>query len=120
MNIISHENTFMRREAIETYGGFNETKEDVVEYSLWLHLIREHDPLIVNDEYTAFIIHKGSTSTGNIFKFFKAVLRAFHTQTREKIFPFYGYYGDSRIYLTIKQLIRKTTRFFSLLGILAY
>lgn len=118
MNFISHENTFMRREAIETYGGFNETKEDVVEYSLWLHLIREHDPLIVNDEYTAFIIHKGSTSTGNIFKFFKAVFRAFHTQTREKVFPFFGYYGDSRIYHSIKQLIRKITRIFSLLGIL--
>jgi len=33
MNLISHENTFVRREAIQTYGGFNETKEDVVEYS---------------------------------------------------------------------------------------
>jgi glycosyltransferase involved in cell wall biosynthesis len=99
MNLISHENTFVRREAIQTYGGFNETKDDVVEYSLWLHMIREHDPLIVNDEYTAFIIHKGSTSTGNVFKFMKAIFRAFHTLTREKVFPFIGYYGDKKAYL---------------------
>lgn len=105
MNIISHENTFVRREAIQTYGGFNETKDDVVEYSLWLHMIREHDPLIVNDEYTAFIIHKGSTSTGNILKFLKAIFRAFHTLTREKVFPIIGYYGDKKAYL-------KTTQFF--------
>lgn len=117
MNFISHENTFMRREAIENYGGFNETKEDVVEYSLWLHLIREHDPLIVNDEYTAFIIHKGSTSTGNVFKFSKAIFRAFHTLTREKVFPFYGYYGNSRFYLGIKQIIRRITRIFTFLTV---
>lgn len=107
MNLISHENTFVRREAIQTYGGFNETKEDVVEYSLWLHMIREHDPLIVNDEYTAFIIHKGSTSTGNIFKFLKAIRRAFHTLTREKVFPFIGYYGDKRAYLQARYFFRR-------------
>lgn len=119
MNFISHENTFMRREAIENYGGFNETKEDVVEYSLWLHLIREHDPLIVNDQYTAFIIHEGSTSTGNVFRFLKAIFRAFHTLTREKVFPFYGYYGDSQAYLSLKQFIQRVTRIFSFLSLLA-
>ena len=60
MNIISHENTFMKREAVQTYGGFNESTNDVVEYSLWLNLIKDHKPLIVNDEFTVFIIHKGS------------------------------------------------------------
>ena len=119
MNFISHENTFMRREAIENYGGFNETKEDVVEYSLWLHLIREHDPLIVNDEYTAFIIHKGSTSTGNVYKFSKAIFRAFHTQNKEKVFPFLGYYGDNHVYLSLKQFIRRITKIFSFLGTLS-
>ena len=117
MNLISHENTFMRREAIQDYGGFNETRNDVVEYSLWLHLIREHDPLIVNDEYTAFIIHKGSTSTGNIFKFCKAIIRAFHTLTKERVFPFIGYYGDSKFYLTLKKIFRYLSNTFSILGI---
>lgn len=118
MNFISHENTFMRREAIENYGGFNETKGDVVEYSLWLHMIREHEPLIVNDEYTAFIIHKGSTSTGNVFKFSKAIFRAFHTQNKEKVFPFLGYYGDSRVYLSLRQFFRRITKIFTFPSIL--
>ena len=90
----------------------------MVEYSLWLHLIREHDPLIVNDEYTAFIIHKGSTSTGNVFKFSKAIFRAFHTQNKEKVFPFLGYYGDNRLYLSLRQFIRRITRIFTFPGIL--
>ena len=117
MNLISHENTFVRREAIQTYGGFNETKNDVVEYSLWLHMIREHDPLIVNDEYTAFIIHKGSTSTGSVFKFLKAIFRAFHTQTREKVFPFIGYYGDKKPYIQVTQFFKRIFNIGSFFGI---
>jgi glycosyltransferase involved in cell wall biosynthesis len=104
MNIISHENTFMRREAIQLYGGFNEDKDFVVEYSLWLKLMRDCKPLIVNDEFTVFIIHKGSTSTGSFIKFSKAILRAFKTQRKEKIFPILGYYEDNNIYCQIKRI----------------
>ena len=73
MNFISHENTFMKREAVQAYGGFNEKDNEVVEYSLWLKLIKDHLPLVVNDQYTAFIIHKGSRSTGSLFKFSESV-----------------------------------------------
>jgi glycosyltransferase involved in cell wall biosynthesis len=106
MNIISHENTFMRREAIQLYGGFNEEKNSVVEYSLWLKLMRDCKPLIVNDEFTVFIIHKGSTSTGSLIKFSKAVLRAFSTQRNEKIFPIIGYYEENNIYYQFKRIIK--------------
>ena len=98
MNLISHENTMMRREAVLQYGGFNESKGYVVEYSLWLKLIKDHHPLVVNDQFTVFIIHKGSTSTGNLWRFTKAVFRAFRTQRKEKVIPFMGYYPDKRIY----------------------
>ena len=104
MNIISHENTFMRQEAIQLYGGFNEDKNFVVEYSLWLKLMRDCKPLIVNDEFTVFIIHNGSTSTGSFIKFSKAILRAFKTQRKEKIFPILGYYEDNNIYCQIKRI----------------
>ena len=107
MNIISHENTFMRREAIQTYGGFTEDKNFVVEYSLWLKLIKDCKPLIVNDEFTVFIIHKGSTSTGSLIKFSKAILRAFKTQRKEKIFPLVGYYEDNNIYYQFKRIANK-------------
>ncbi len=104
MNIISHENTFMSREAIQLYGGFNEDKNFVVEYSLWLKLMRDCKPLIVNDEFTVFIIHKGSTSTGSFIKFSKAILRAFKTQRKERVFPLIGYYEDNNIYCQIKRI----------------
>ena len=106
MNIISHENTFVRREVIESYGGFNEDRDLVVEYSLWLRLMRDYQPLILNDEFTVFIIHKGSTSTGSLLKFSKAILRAFKTQRKEKIFPFIGYYEDNSIYYQFKRIAK--------------
>jgi len=111
MNIISHENTFMRREAVQLYGGFNEDKNSVVEYSLWLRLIQDYKPLIVNDEFTVFIIHKGSTSTGSLIKFSKAVLRAFKTQRKEKIFPLIGYYEDNNFYYQYKKIVEKVKEF---------
>ena len=113
MNIISHENTFMRREAIHLYGGFNEDKNYVVEYSLWLKLMRDCKPLIVNDEFTVFIIHKGSTSTGSLLKFSKAILRAFRTQRKEKIFPLIGYYEDNNIYYQFKRITKMVSEAFA-------
>ena len=113
MNIISHENTFMRREAIQLYGGFNEDKNFVVEYSLWLKLMRDCKPLIVNDEFTVFIIHERSTSTGSLIKFSKAILRAFKTQRKEKIFPLIGYYEDNNIYYQFKRIAKKVVGTFA-------
>ncbi len=98
MNFISHENTFMKTEAVRRYGGFLESKTEPVEYSLWLKLIKDHQPLILNDEFTVFIIHKGSTSTGNVFKLMKAMRRALHTQRNQHIFPLLGYYREKRYY----------------------
>jgi glycosyltransferase involved in cell wall biosynthesis len=117
MNFISHENTFMRTKAVQEYGGFNETKDDVVEYSLWLKLMKDHQPLIVNDEFTVFIIHKGSTSTGNLFKFLKAVGRAYHTQRKEEVLPFLGHYKDKRYYQRLRIFIGKLANFKSILNI---
>lgn len=107
MNFISHENTFMKRGAVQTYGGFNEEDNEVVEYSLWLKLIKDHLPLVVNDEYTAFIIHKGSRSTGSLIKFSKALIRAFRTQHKEKVFPLLGPYQDRRSYIQTKKILKK-------------
>lgn len=116
MNIISHENTFMKRESVKKYGAFNEGKNEVVEYSLWLNLIKDQKPLIVDDEYTVFIIHKGSTSTGSLPKFAKAIGRAFHTQRKEKVFPLLGYYADNRLYLWAKLIRNKIAKFIMTFG----
>jgi len=98
INFISHENTLMRREAVRQYGGFNESKRYVVEYGLWLNLIKDHRPLVVDDQFTVFIIHSGSTSTGSLWRFSKAILRAFRTQRKEKVLPFVGYYPENHFY----------------------
>lgn len=107
MNIISHENTFMKTEYVQSYGAFNEGKNEVVEYSLWLNLIKDIKPFVVDDEFTVFVIHKGSTSTGSVLKFLKAVLRAFRTQRKEKVFPLIGYYPNKRLYMFTKSILRK-------------
>ncbi|HOZ37635.1 MAG TPA: glycosyltransferase [Anaerolineaceae bacterium] len=111
MNFISHENTFMKRDFVQSYGAFNEAKNEVVEYSLWLNLIKDKKPLVVNDEFTVFVIHKGSTSTGSVLKFAKAVIRAFRTQRKEKVFPLIGYYADNRFYIFTKSILRKVAKF---------
>ena len=110
MNFISHENTFMKREFVQTYGAFNEGKNEVVEYSLWLNLIKDVKPLVIDDEYTVFVIHKGSTSTGSPLKFLKAVLRAFRTQRKEKVLPLIGYYANKPAYLLTKSILRKVAK----------
>ncbi len=114
MNFISHENTFMKRELVQKYGAFNENKEDVVEYSLWLNLIKDNEPLIVDDEFTVFIIHRGSTSTGSIPKFARAIMRAFHTQRKEKVFPFLGYYPNNYMYIRTKSFLGKFAKFITI------
>jgi hypothetical protein len=77
-------------------------------------MLKDYRPLILDDEYTVFIIHKGSTSTGSFLKFSKAVMRAFNTQRKEKVFPLIGYYADNSFYARWKLLMKKTTKSFPL------
>jgi len=96
-NFIHHENTFVKREAILQYGGFCEDKTMNVEYRLWLRMIQDHKPLVVNDQFAVFIIHNKSTSTGNLIQFSKALLRGCNTLRREKVLPLIGYYENVRV-----------------------
>jgi len=115
MNIIHHENTFMKREAIFAYGGFCEDSRLNVEYRMWLRLIQDYKPLVVNDQFTVFIIHKGSTSTGNVIQFSKAIIRAFKTLQQEKIFPFIGYYEDKALIKNYRKILEEVQRLMSLI-----
>ena len=105
MNFIHHENTFVKREAILNYGGFCEDKTLTVEYRLWLRLIQDHKPLVLNDQFTVFIIHKGSTSTGNIRQFYKAIRRGYRTLHHEKVLPVIGYYVQSSVFKQFQKLM---------------
>lgn len=111
MNFIHHENTFMRRDAVFSFGGFCEDKHMNVEYRLWLRLIQHHQPHILNDQFTVFIIHKDSTSTGSLIGFSKAVLRGFNTLHHEKVFPLIGYYENLGIYGNYREVVSKMKDF---------
>lgn len=114
-NVIHHENTFVKTEMVRKYGGFNENEVATVEYQLWLRMIKDHMPLIVDDEFTVFIIHKGSTSTGSVFKFIKALGRGFNTQHNEKVLPVFGYYGDKKLYKHYKNVRENVQKLIKLL-----
>ena len=109
MNFIHHENTFVKREAVLNYGGFCEDKTTNVEYRLWLRMIQDNKPLVVDDQFTVFIIHKGSTSTGSILKFSQALGRAFRTQKKEKILPLIGYYEDNNSFYIFQKIKKRIT-----------
>lgn len=105
MNFIHHENTFVKREAVINYGGFCEDKSLNVEYRLWLRMIQDHKPLVLNEQFTVFVIHKGSTSTGNIGQFLKAINRGFNTLHSEKVLPIIGYYVRSSVFKYYEKLM---------------
>lgn len=69
---ISHENTFMKTELLNTYAGFDEEVKGPVEYRLWLRMIRKEKLTIVRESFTALRIHPESTSRGT----WRAVLRS--------------------------------------------
>jgi len=111
-NFVSHENTFVRRKTLLSHGGFNEDKRYPVEYSLWLNIIKDFQPLIVDDKFTVFIIHSGSTSTGSVFKLSKALLRGVNTLRKEKIIPIVGYYEDHPVYDRYRKIAKKVRNAF--------
>lgn len=110
MNIIHHENTFVQTDAVKKYGGFDEAYPGC-EYTLWLRLVEDHQPLVVNDQFTVFIINKNSSTTGNIFRFTRTVLLAFVVQKQEKVFPFIGTYDDRKFYKNYKNWLLKSKSF---------
>lgn len=111
-NFVSHENTFVRKNTLLSHGGFNEDKRYPVEYSLWLNIIRDSQPLIVDDQFTVFIIHCGSTSTGSVIKLSKALLRGVNTLRKEKIIPIVGYYQDHPVYDQYRKIAKKVRSVF--------
>lgn len=63
---ISHENTFMKTGLIKKYGGFAENVKGPVELRLWIRMIKKERIKLVNDVFTVFTIHKGSTTRGGV------------------------------------------------------
>ncbi|MFC1722054.1 glycosyltransferase [Patescibacteria group bacterium] len=107
INLISHENTFMYTDLLEKYGGFNETVKSPVEYRLWLRMIKDHLPLVVNEVFTVFIVHPGSTSTSSALALSKGILECYDTLRKEKIIPVFGPIEEIRLMRDVKPAVKK-------------
>ena len=70
-NFISHENTFASVNFYKKYGPFLEENKITIEYNIWLNALKETRPLIVDDNFTVFIVHPGSTSS-NVLNWIKS------------------------------------------------
>lgn len=64
-NFIPHPSTFVKRELLQRFGGFDTRLKYAMDYDLWLKLGRLSDPLQLDEPFTAFREHDGSLSTKN-------------------------------------------------------
>ena len=109
-NIISHENTFVKREIFEKYGLFDETLKVNMDFDYWLRIIKDKDnqPIVIDDNFTVFIVHKGSTSS-NPRNWPNAIKEYYNVLKKAKYLPFVGNYENSYLYKHIKELIDRTS-----------
>jgi glycosyltransferase involved in cell wall biosynthesis len=62
---VPHPATFVRRDALDTTGYFDETLKYAMDIDLWLRLGARFDPVTVNDALAVFRDHAGSLSSAN-------------------------------------------------------
>jgi len=59
---MSHQNTFMKKNIYQKYGLFDETYKVHLDYEQWLRIIDHEQVLCLNDNFSVFRIHAGSTT----------------------------------------------------------
>ncbi len=104
---ISHENTFVKTEAVKQYGGFDEDNKRTIEYRLWVRMIQEHLPLIKHEAYTVFIVHNASMSSGSPLSLLKGSIELYKTQLKEKMIPIIGHYEEKAVYKKFREISEK-------------
>jgi glycosyltransferase len=75
---MSHQNTFMRRIVYDTYGLFDETYQNNLDYDQWLRIVNREPVLFVNDNFSVFRVHKKSTTFNpkNYQRWFREYIKA--------------------------------------------
>lgn len=104
---LSHENTFVKTDLIRKYGGFVEDNKITVEYRLWLRLIQDHLPLVVDHEFVVLIAHDDSASHKSIVSFLKGIIEVFKSLRGEGIIPTVGPYKNTSIYKQTNALLNR-------------
>ena len=84
-NFVSQPATFIRRQAFDKYGLFDEAQHRVMDYDLWLRLGEEHDPGVINDYLASFRVHPGSKTSSSFKLTFKEELEVARKHTDSKV-----------------------------------
>jgi len=70
-NFISDPATFVRREALEAAGPFDERYAISMDYDLWLRIARRHEPLVIERPLARFRMHEGTLSMAGFERQFR-------------------------------------------------
>ncbi|PLX83450.1 MAG: glycosyltransferase [Desulfuromonas sp.] len=62
-NIVFHPSTFVRRDVLDSLGGFDTELKYAMDYDLWLRLARIARPVVLEKIVACFRVHPGSLST---------------------------------------------------------
>ena len=84
-NFVSQPATFIRRQAFDKYGLFDEAQHRVMDYDFWLRLGEEHDPGVINDYLASFRVHPGSKTSSSFKLTFKEELEVARKHTDSKV-----------------------------------
>lgn len=74
-NCICHQATYIRRDAFEQVGAFDQNLKYCMDYDLWLRLMQISEPICLNKKLVYFRAHPGSISTSNRRAVLKEELR---------------------------------------------
>lgn len=102
-NLIHHENTFVTREFILKYGPFEEKHKITIEYPMWLRAIKEDPPVIVDDDFTVFIVH-GDSMSSNPARLPSALYEMMRSWRVARSIPLVGDPDDSPVLRGIKKI----------------
>jgi len=73
-NFISQPATFLRKEAFDSFGLFDETQHRVMDYDFWLRMGANHAPGILADYLASFRVHPASKTSSSFHSTFKEEL----------------------------------------------
>lgn len=88
---ISHENTFMRTKLLKKYGGFSENIKGPVELRLWIRMVKKEHLKLVDETFTVFRVHRGSTSRGGIRPALMSIKESLQVAKEEGSLPLSNY-----------------------------
>ncbi len=110
-DVISHENTFATRELYAKYGPFREDNKICVEYQIWLKALRDTEPLVVDDNFTVYLVHKDSVTSNPFNQIIGSNIENIKIWKDVKNIPIIGNYEDMYLYKKINDISNKLAEY---------